>query len=79
MDLRKIGIDGANWIRLAQDRVLWRAFVNTVMNLRVPERQQDFLTISVTIRFSNNVLHYGVWSTIYIAAEIQKLGPPVAC
>jgi hypothetical protein len=36
MDLRKIGIDGVNWIRLAQDRVQWRAFVNTVMNLRVP-------------------------------------------
>jgi hypothetical protein len=27
MDLRVIGIDGANWIRLAQDRVQWRAFV----------------------------------------------------
>jgi hypothetical protein len=36
MDLRDIGIDGANWIRLAQDRVRWRAFVSTVMNLRVP-------------------------------------------
>jgi hypothetical protein len=36
MDLREIGIDRANWIRLAQDRVQWRAFVNTVMNLRVP-------------------------------------------
>jgi hypothetical protein len=36
MDLREIRIDGANWIRLAQDRVQWRAFVNTVMNLRVP-------------------------------------------
>jgi hypothetical protein len=35
MDLREIGIDGANWIRLAQDRVQWRAFVSTVMNLRV--------------------------------------------
>jgi hypothetical protein len=35
MDLREIRIDGANWIRLAQDRVQWRAFVNTVMNLRV--------------------------------------------
>jgi hypothetical protein len=28
MDLREIGIDGASWI--------WRAFVNTVINLRVP-------------------------------------------
>jgi hypothetical protein len=36
MDLREIGIDGANWIRLAQDKVQWRAFVNTMMNLRVP-------------------------------------------
>jgi hypothetical protein len=36
MDLGEIGIDWANWIRLAQDRVQWRAFVNTVMNLRVP-------------------------------------------
>jgi hypothetical protein len=35
MDLGEIGIDGTNWIRLAQDRVQWRAFVNTVMNLRV--------------------------------------------
>jgi hypothetical protein len=36
MNLRQIGIDGSNWIRLAQDRVQWLAFVNTVMNLRVP-------------------------------------------
>jgi hypothetical protein len=36
MDLREIGIDGANWIRLAQDRVQWQAFVSTVMNLWVP-------------------------------------------
>jgi hypothetical protein len=41
MDLREIGIDGANWIRLAQDRVQWRAFINAVMNLRVPQRKQD--------------------------------------
>jgi hypothetical protein len=36
LGLREIGIDGANWVRLARDRVQWRAFVNTVMNLRVP-------------------------------------------
>jgi hypothetical protein len=27
MDLREIGIDGANWIRLSQDRVQWWAFL----------------------------------------------------
>jgi hypothetical protein len=38
MDLREIGIHGANWIRLAQDKVQLWAFVSTVMNLRVPKR-----------------------------------------
>jgi hypothetical protein len=33
MKLRDIGMDGANWIHLAQDRVQWWDFVNTVMNL----------------------------------------------
>jgi hypothetical protein len=41
MDLRETGIDRANWIRLAQDRVQWRAFLNTVMKLWVPQRKQD--------------------------------------
>jgi hypothetical protein len=36
MDIREIGINEANWIQLAQDRVQWRDFVNTVVNLRVP-------------------------------------------
>jgi transposase len=36
LDLREIGIDGANWIQLAQDRVQWRASVNTTINLQVP-------------------------------------------
>jgi hypothetical protein len=36
MDLREIGINGANWIQLAQDGVQWQACVNMVMNLRVP-------------------------------------------
>jgi hypothetical protein len=42
MDLREIEIDGANWIRLAQDRVQWRAFLSTVMNLRVPHESGIF-------------------------------------
>jgi hypothetical protein len=36
MDHREIGWDGMDWIHLAKDRDQWRAFVNTVMNLRVP-------------------------------------------
>jgi hypothetical protein len=41
LNLREVGIDGASSIRLAQDRVQGRAFVNTVMNIRVPLRKQD--------------------------------------
>jgi hypothetical protein len=41
LHLREEGIDGVNWIQLAQDKVQWRAYVNTVMNLRVPKRKQD--------------------------------------
>jgi len=35
MNLSEIGIDGANWIQLAQDRVQWRNLMNAIMNLGV--------------------------------------------
>jgi hypothetical protein len=40
MELKETGTDGTNWIRLAQDKVQWRAFLSTVMNLRVPLGKQ---------------------------------------
>jgi hypothetical protein len=36
LDLREIRIDGTNWIRVAQGKVRWRAFVSMVMNFQVP-------------------------------------------
>jgi hypothetical protein len=36
MDLREIKWGGADWIDLAEDRDLWRALMNMVMNLWVP-------------------------------------------
>jgi hypothetical protein len=46
LDVREIGIEGGNWIQLAQDRVQWRAFVNTVMILRVPQSRLFFDKLS---------------------------------
>jgi hypothetical protein len=35
IDLREIGLQGVDWIRLAQDWDCWQAVVSAVMNLRV--------------------------------------------
>jgi hypothetical protein len=44
IDLREVGWEDVDWIHLAQDRDQWRAVVNTVMNLRVPQKAGNLLT-----------------------------------
>jgi len=44
MDLRQIALEGVEWIHLAQDRDQWRAIMNTVKYLRVPQKEGNFLT-----------------------------------
>jgi hypothetical protein len=36
MYLQEVGFRGMDWLKLAQDRDMWRALLNVVMNLRVP-------------------------------------------
>jgi hypothetical protein len=36
MNLRKMGIEGVDWIHLAQDKDQCWAFVNTIMNFFIP-------------------------------------------
>jgi len=43
-DLKEVGWAGIDWIDLAQGRDRWRALVNEVMNLRVPQNVGNFLT-----------------------------------
>jgi len=36
MNLKGLGFEDVLWIRVAQDKVQWRALLNTVMKFRVP-------------------------------------------
>ena len=42
MNFKEVGGGCGDWMELAQDRDRWRALVNTVRNLRVPEMRGIF-------------------------------------
>jgi len=44
MDLQEVEWGGMDWIDLAQDTDRWRALVNVIMNLQVPQNAGNFWT-----------------------------------
>jgi hypothetical protein len=54
MDLRETGWHSTDSIDLAQDRDAWRAPVNGIMNLRVPQKTGKFLSSCTISGFSRS-------------------------
>jgi hypothetical protein len=60
MDLVEVGRGDVDWIGLAQDRDRWRALVNSVLNLRVPQNAGKLSSVQTTRDLSSSAQLHGV-------------------
>jgi hypothetical protein len=54
MDLVEVGWGDVDWTGLAQDRDRWRALVNSVLNLRIPETAGKLSSVQTTRDLSSS-------------------------
>jgi hypothetical protein len=55
-----VGWGDVDWIGLAQDRDKWRALVNSVLNLRVPENAGKLSSVQSTWDLSSSAQRHTV-------------------
>jgi hypothetical protein len=60
LDLGEIGWVGMVWIGLVQDMDQWRAIAKTVMNFRVPQNAENFLSSCTTGGLSKRAQFHGL-------------------
>ena len=58
--LQEVGYGGMDWIDVALDRDRWWAFVNVVMNLKVPKNVGSFFTSWESVSISRRALLHEV-------------------
>jgi hypothetical protein len=73
MNLKEMAWGGMDWFELAQDRDQWRALVNTIMKIRVPQNVGIFLSISETGGFSRQTQFHGFSYKALICVHIGRL------
>jgi hypothetical protein len=49
MNFKETQFEDMDWIHLAQDRINWCIVMNTVLNLWVPWKRENFMTSLATV------------------------------
>jgi hypothetical protein len=58
MELKDIGRERVNWIRLPWGRANWQVVVKTVMNNRISQSAENFVSTSGNSSFTRMILHH---------------------